>query len=134
MARSYRKPMMNVEKFVANEYVAACGESGTNYYFECNAGEKRKKYDVYSTGVKDQTTGGNLLTEDGLLATRYYHPCGEKHTTNGMNDFVYGYIVDNGGVDGTYGEKTPVVIWTNGGKNVHCTTNLDISTWETVKS
>ena len=39
MARSYRKPMMNVEKFVANEYVAACGESGVVYKFTCDAGE-----------------------------------------------------------------------------------------------
>ena len=29
---------------------------------------------------------------------------------------------------------TPVVIWTNNGTNVHCTTNLNMKEWATAKS
>ena len=41
MRKRWEEPMILVQQFVANEYVAACGESGTVYNFECNAGEKR---------------------------------------------------------------------------------------------
>lgn len=37
MKRTYVRPTMVGERFVANEYVAACGESGKVYKFECNA-------------------------------------------------------------------------------------------------
>lgn len=38
MKRAYVRPTMVGERFVANEYVAACGDSGKVYKFECNAG------------------------------------------------------------------------------------------------
>ena len=37
MKRTYVRPTMVGERFVANEYVAACGESGKVYKFECTA-------------------------------------------------------------------------------------------------
>ena len=36
--KNYVKPMMESEAFAANEYIAACGDSGVTYKFECNAG------------------------------------------------------------------------------------------------
>ena len=36
--KNYVKPMMESEVFAANEYIAACGDSGVVYNFECNAG------------------------------------------------------------------------------------------------
>ena len=39
MKRAYVRPTMVGERFVANEYVAAWGESGTVYKFRCNAGD-----------------------------------------------------------------------------------------------
>lgn len=40
MKRAYVRPTMVGERFVANEYVAACGDSGKVYKFNCNAGDK----------------------------------------------------------------------------------------------
>ena len=138
MKKAWTRPLTTVQQFDANEAISACGDSGTNYYFECNAGESSKQYDVYQTGVSGQISGGTLLTPDDhflfIPVPGYYHPCSEKHQTNGLNDFTYGYIVDNGGKDGRDGPRTPVVIWTQGNTNVHCTTKLDMSTWETTKS
>lgn len=138
MKKAWTRPLTTVQQFDANEAISACGDSGTNYYFKCNAGDSSKRYDVYDTGVKGQTSGGTLLTpDDYILFVRvpgYYHPCSKTHETNGLNDFTYGYIVDNEGKDWKEGARTPVVIWTEGHTNVHCTTNLEMSTWETAKS
>ena len=38
MKRAYVRPTMVGERFVANEYVAACGDKGTVYKFKCDAG------------------------------------------------------------------------------------------------
>ena len=46
MKRAYVRPTMVGERFVANEYVAACGDSGVVYKFDCNAGEKGRRYAV----------------------------------------------------------------------------------------
>ena len=37
MRREWMEPVIEVQEFVANEYVAACGDSGKVYKFECNA-------------------------------------------------------------------------------------------------
>lgn len=38
MKRAYVRPTMVGERFVANEYVAACGDKGKVYKFKCDAG------------------------------------------------------------------------------------------------
>ena len=40
MKRRYERPSAYIEEFTPNEYVAACGDHGKVYKFECNAGEK----------------------------------------------------------------------------------------------
>lgn len=40
MKRRYERPNAYIEEFTPNEYVAACGDHGKVYKFECNAGEK----------------------------------------------------------------------------------------------
>lgn len=50
MKRAYVRPTMVGERFVANEYVAACGDSGTVYKFECDAGDRLGGYSVYLNG------------------------------------------------------------------------------------
>ena len=116
MKRAYVRPTMVGERFVANEYVAACGDSGVVYKFDCNAGEKGRRY-----AVKDA----------GILG--YYHPCGEKHEAESNSGFLTGYHIDD-----PYtirkDENIPVTIWTNNDTDVHCTTNLDMKKWETAKS
>ena len=38
MKRAYVRPTMVGERFVANEYVAACGDKEKVYKFKCDAG------------------------------------------------------------------------------------------------
>ena len=132
--RNWERPMVVVDTFAANEFVSACGDENKVYLFECNAGEKSSKYDVF--------------TDDGINLTpgkrRYYHPCDAKHEAKVDSDFISGYMVHNHGNDNLYYHipfignreytKTKVIIWTDNGTNVHCTTNLDTNTWTTAKS
>ena len=45
--KKWSRPVTMVQKFEANEYVAACGDSGVVYNFECNAGSRWDSYNVY---------------------------------------------------------------------------------------
>lgn len=129
--RTWEKPIAVVDQFVANSFVSTCGDENTVYNFECNAGDKNKKYDVI-------TEDGKNLTKDSffLVGKRYYHPCNETHQASTTDDFIKGYMVDDNGSDlGIWVSKqTPVIIWTDNNTNVHCTTNLDMKTWTTAKS
>lgn len=131
MRKIWTMPQAVVQQFAANEYVAACGDSGTTYNFECNAGGGER---------------GDVFTEDGVNLTsgerHYYYACGTTHSASETDDFFNGYFVLNGGNDreGYYTwsgyheyEKIPVIIW-NGDGHVHCTTKLNMSDWETAKS
>lgn len=126
--------MAVVDAFVANEFVSTCGDENKVYLFECNAGEKSSKYDVFTDDGTNLTPG----------KSRYYHPCDAKHEAKVDSDFISGYMVHNHGNDNLYYHiplignleytKTKVIIWTDNGTNVHCTTNLDTNTWTTAKS
>ena len=135
----WQRPVTSVQKFEANEYVAACGDSGVLYNFVCNAGGG-KWGDVY-------TKDGTNLTGNSFIETSYYEACNATHTAPSDDEFIQGTLVFNDGNDkvgryvgiwpfGYYEgyESVPVIIWTEGGTNVHCTTNLDIDSWETAKS
>ena len=131
--RVWENPLTMVQQFVPNEYVAACGDQNLVYKFKCDAGGGAKG-DVY-------TDDGTNLTPGWL---RYYHACSATHEASTKDDFISGYYVQNGGNDTTgywtlFGgwkeyEKVPVIIWTDGGTDVHCTTNLNQDSWETAKS
>lgn len=41
MKRVYEAPAVSLEQFAANEYIAACGDTGTVYKFVCDAGGGR---------------------------------------------------------------------------------------------
>ena len=131
--RVWKRPLTEVQKFEANEYVAACHDWNTVYKFKCDAGGGASG-DVY-------TDDGTNLTEG---RTRYYHACDATHEASTQDDFIRGYYIQNGGNDKTgywtlFGgwqeyPKTSVIIWTDGGTDVHCTTNLNQDSWETAKS
>ena len=130
--QTWEEPQILVQKFMPNEYIAACGDSGIVYNFECNAGDPNKRYDVY-------TDDGRLLTKDRYswlgTTTRYFQPCGTTHEADSDGVFMKGYMVDNKGVDGRDGARTDVYIWTGeNNDDVHCTTNLDMNSWTTAKS
>ena len=38
MKKEWMEPVVEVQEFAANEYVAACGDSGKVYKFVCDAG------------------------------------------------------------------------------------------------
>ena len=91
MKKAFDMPKIVVEQFVPNEYVAACGDSGTTYYFECNAGEKWTGY-----AVKD--SDGNIATISGKYMDgyrNYYHPCGDTHEAPSDSGFLFGYHLDD---------------------------------------
>ena len=124
MARSYRKPMMNVEKFVANEYVAACGESGVVYKFKCDAGGGVPGY-VYL-----ETNGKPGLQEGGDQFLSGYQACGTTHEAESRDSFKNGYYVNY-----YNGRVTRVIVWRGpNNDDTHCTESLDMSKWETAKS
>lgn len=136
--RNWKRPMAVVDAFVANEFVSACGESGVVYNFECNAGEKYKRYDVFTAD------GRNLTPGNGYRNGGSYHPCHKTHQAEEDSGFIKGFMVDNDGNDQLtdktwWGQtyeypKTDVIIWTNNNTNVHCTTKLNMKEWSTAKS
>lgn len=141
MKKTWEEPKIMVQKFVANEYVATCGDSGTVYNFVCDAGNG-----VYGS-VYQETNGQPGLQADGQnsdtrIATYLelplvgrplggYHACGTTHKAESNSGFFDGYYCARGN---TY-NPLPVIIWKGEhSDNVHCTTNLNIKNWETAKS
>lgn len=130
--RAYVKPSLESEAFVPNTYVAACGDHGTVYYFECNAGGRRNSYNVYfDDGTPYASSNGN---EEWYAQFTGYHPCYETHEANSDSGFRDGYMYLQDRRGNNSGSPIDVVIWTEYGTNVHCTTNLDREDWETAKS
>lgn len=60
MKRAYVRPTMVGERFVANEYVAACGDKGTVYKFNCDATRGPLYYYPNSDGMVDGFVDYNL--------------------------------------------------------------------------
>lgn len=128
----WRRPLTKVQKFEANEYVAACGDSGVVYNFECNAGSRWDSYNVYfDDGTPYASSNGN---EEWYTQFTGYHPCGETHEAESNSGFYDGYMYLQNWKGNNSGNPIDVVIWTDGGTNVHCTTELDMDEWETAKS
>lgn len=123
--RVWTKPLAQVEQFLANEYVAACGDSGITYKFKCTAGD----------GEPGRVTG-----EDGNVT--HYAACNIEHIAESTDDFINGtyeectyYNSWFGGCSGEHKSPVKVVIWRGeDGDNTHCTTLLNKSEWETAKS
>lgn len=133
MRKKWNEPQIVGQKFLPNEYVAACGESGVVYNFECNAGKRDSDYNVYLADGTPYATSGK---DSGGCKTDYYsyHPCGEKHKAESDSVFLNGYMYQQGWLGQNSGEKIDVIIWTDNYTDVHCTTELDMKSWETAKS
>lgn len=121
----WARPVTEVQQFEANEYVAACGDSGVVYKFKCTAGGGK------SGSVYLETNGKEGLQTAWYGGDRYlsdYHACGASHEAESTDDFLDGYYVVGSTV-------TPVIVWRGPkGNNTHCTDVLDKNEWETVKS
>jgi hypothetical protein len=124
--RSWERPMAAVDAFVANEFVSACGETNKEYLFKCDAGGG-KHYEVYF----DSNNNGKFDRNDQYLSG--YKACGTEHTAKTTDDFKNGFCVKNHLI--LPDEIIPVIIWRGEkGNNTHCTTNLNMNEWTTVKS
>ena len=125
MKKAFDMPKIVVEQFVPNEYVAACGDKNKVYKFKCDAGGGAPG-SVYkeSNGQDGYQLGDELMTWGG------YHACGEEHEAPTGNDFFKGYYRAS-----LTDEYIPVMIWCGPDvNNIHCTTKLNMSEWETAKS
>ena len=128
MKKTWEEPRILVQQFMPNEYVAACGDENRVYNFVCDAGggtpgtvyEDSNHSGKWDLGYKPLT---------GLILPTY-HACGETHSAPTNDEFIEGFYLPNSDPF----KATKVIIWTDGGTNVHCTTNLNKDSWETEKS
>lgn len=134
--KSYKKPVLNVERFTPNEFVAAYGDSGVTYLFTCDAGGGK-------SGTVYLETNGRDGLQTGWGGDQYlsgYHACGTQHEADSDDAFLKGYYVTEKYVGiwpfGHYETiTTDVIVWRGpNNDNTHCTTNLDQDSWVTGKS
>ena len=128
MKKTWEEPRILVQQFMPNEYVAACGDKNKVYNFKCDAGDGAPGK-VY----KDSNNNGRLDLRDEALTGHIletYHACGKTHSAPTDDEFIEGFYLP----DSNPFEATKVIIWTDGGTDVHCTTNLNKDSWETEKS
>lgn len=134
--QTWEEPQILVQKFMPNEYIAACGDSGITYNFECNAGEAGHQYAIWDGTYKQHRYGNtpNYSTINGhkFDGNWYFTPCKKTHEADSDSGFLTGYYLDDTSTRTV--EKIPVVIWTDNHTDVHCTTNLDMNSWTTAKS
>lgn len=124
MKRVYESPRAYAEMFTPNEYVAACGDSGKTYKFTCNAGGG------WSGSVYLETNNQPGFQKGSDKYLSGYHACGTTHEASSEDDFLKGYYIPS-----LSDKVTPVIVWRGSkGNNTHCTTELDMSKWETAKS
>lgn len=124
--RNYSAPKLEIELFTANHYIAACSDKtgGVTYKFECNAGESMKHYAIHDASHNVATISGYYI--DGKEG--YFQPCKETHEASTEETFLTGYHLDDPRT--RTDENISVIIWTDNNTDVHCTTNLNQSTWE----
>ena len=127
--RNWERPMAVVDTFVANEFVSTCGELNRVYKFKCDAGGGTP-----GTVYEDSNHNGKWdLTRDKALTGHIlptYHACGKTHSAPTNDEFIKGFYLPNSDPF----KATKVIIWTDGGTNIHCTTNLNKDDWTTERS
>ena len=83
MKKIYKKPIIDIERFSANEFIATCG-----YEFECDAGRGRPGRlweDVNKNGHLDE---GDVCITPGPL----YQSCGELHIVPASSKLFQGFF------------------------------------------
>lgn len=136
--QTWEEPQILVQKFIPNEYIAACGDHGKTYLFTCDAGGG------VPGSVYQETNGVNGLQTRGKNPDKemtnyyahywyrtYFEACNEKHKAESDSVFLKGYYCAGGDT----GNPVPVIIWKGeNGDDIHCTTNLEMDSWETERS
>ena len=144
MKRAYESPLVMIEQFTPNEYVAACGDNGTLYNFTCNVSGD----DVYYYPVSDGSVDG-VYTGSGRAEVLPWgiSGCGKTHQVSNTNEFYDGYISTwHKEYDGWWDwighwveARQGVIVWLERGKrgkivDGHLTSNLDIDSWSVARS
>lgn len=133
MKRVWNEPEILVQQFVPNEYVAACGDSGVVYNFECNAGDKGLRDYPYNVYEESNGIPGLQTNRGGDTYISNFHACGDTHKAESDEIFLNGYIHDT-----RNNSVTNVIIWREslgwGVYDTHCTIKLDMNSWTTSKS
>ena len=76
MRKEWMEPVIEVQEFVANEYVAACGDSGKVYKFECNAPGEKDLWDYpYRVYIDSNGNGIDAENIDKYLGTYHAMRC-----------------------------------------------------------
>lgn len=128
--RVYAKPVLESETFVPQNYIAACGDTGFEYNFQCDAMGGIVGAVFYSNGDDKFIP----FIQDRLMGIGY-EACGKKHKTQIGDEFIEGWYVTGKDAAQGKGLYTKVMIWRGAeGNNIHCTKELDKSKWETAKS
>lgn len=129
MRKEWMEPVIEVQEFVANEYVAAC-ESGMVYKFTCDA---RGGWLYYYPKSDGQIDGNHTGSGDDSKFLGDYHPCGATHEASVTDAFYDGFVDYNWNRKQDPGEG--VIVWRGpDNKNGHATTKLNMNSWETAKS
>lgn len=127
----WTRPLTMVQRFEANEYVAAC-ENGPGYKFECNAEAGRLYYYEWGDGKIDGVYTGRWSAD--YIGS--YSPCEDKHETSSVNDFYDGFVDYNRNGRQDTGEGVIVWIERSWGLIVdaHATSKLDMNSWDKTPS
>lgn len=129
MKKEWVEPRILIQQFVANEYVAACGDENKVYNFTCDAPGGTLYYYPQGDGKIDGVYNGSGRAQ--RLGS--YHPCSATHEAKVTSDFYDGFVDYDW--DGKHDEGEGVIV--GRGKhnnNGHATQNLDMSSWTTSKS
>lgn len=129
MRKEWMEPVIEVQEFVANEYVAAC-ESGMVYKFTCDAPRGPLYYYPEGDGkINGEYTGHGSAELLGFL----YHPCDAKHEASVTSDFYDGFVDYN--YNGRQEPNEGVIVWRGpNNNNGHATIELNMNSWATAKS
>ncbi len=144
MKQVWSSPKTSFEQFVPQNYIAACGDSGKEYFFTCDGGGGA------DGGVWEETNNIPGLQSTGQNADKRisrgegsYSACKKTHTASADSDFIFNCYFKKYQAKSLFDDTniTPdseainVVVWRGPeGNNTHCTANLDINSWETTKS
>ena len=136
MKKMWNEPVIMVEKFMPNEYAAAC-EGGKYYIFQCNAPAGTLYYYPQGDGSIDGTYTGSGRAK-GLGG--FVPNTSVRHLASTTDEFFDGFIDRDR--DGRQDPGEGVIVWLEYGhrwghtylKDYHATKELDMRTWDTNKS
>lgn len=129
MKKTWMEPQIEVQQFMANEYVAACHDMNRVYKFECKAPAGT----LYYYPDSDPSTTDTFTAVGTARRLGSYHPCNASHEASTQNDFYYGFVDYDEDREPDTNEQ--VIVWRGpSGNNGHANASVNMTEWETAKS